>query len=167
MSLSESSAVLIRPPDGLSTEQFRRSAARIRRVAILRTLWYPEIMAPLEASAREWLLNVGVPAKALRRVAVPGSFELPLAVLQESRRTPRPDFVIALGCIVRGDTPHFDFVARAATDGLMRVQLDTRIPVGFGVLTVDSMAQAEARKNKGAEAAQAALFMYLATKRRD
>jgi 6,7-dimethyl-8-ribityllumazine synthase len=95
---------------------------------------------------------------------VPGSFELPLAaqVAAESDF----DAVVALGVIIRGGTPHFEYVCRAATDGLMRVNLDTGVPIGFGLLTCDTEEQAiaraglpESREDKGAEAVHAVLAM--------
>ena len=97
-----------------------------------------------------------------RLVRVPGSFELP--VVAQAALTSGADAVVALGVIIRGGTPHFDFVASAATDGLTRVALDTGKPVGFGVLTLDDEQQGIDRaglpgstEDKGAEAADAAL----------
>lgn len=95
---------------------------------------------------------------------VPGAFELPLAAKYAIAKG--ADAVIALGVVIRGETPHFDFVCDSATDGLTRVQLDSSTPIGFGLLTVDTEAQAIARaglegskEDKGAEAVQAALYM--------
>lgn len=130
----------------------------VKKVIILKTLWYPEIMNALEASAREYLASWGIPADRVETLQVPGSFELPLAATLAIERR-KPSFVIALGCIVKGDTPHFDFVSQASLSGLMEVQLRTKIPVGMGILTVDQIAQAEVRKDKGNEAAQAAHLM--------
>jgi 6,7-dimethyl-8-ribityllumazine synthase len=96
-------------------------------------------------------------------VRVPGSFELPVAA-QEFADDPAVDAVVCLGVIIRGGTPHFEFVASATTDGLTRVALDTRTPVGFGILTTDNEQQALDRaglegsvEDKGAEAAAAAI----------
>lgn len=94
---------------------------------------------------------------------VPGAYELPLAA-QAHAKAGRVDAVIALGCVIRGDTPHFDFVAKAATDGLLRVSLDTGLPVVFGVLTTENLEQAieradPTRANKGGEAADTAVEM--------
>lgn len=95
---------------------------------------------------------------------VPGAFELPLAAQYAINKG--ADAVIALGVVIRGETPHFDFVCDSATEGLTRVQLDNSVPIGFGLLTVDTEAQAIARaglpgskEDKGAEAVQAALHM--------
>ena len=92
---------------------------------------------------------------------VPGSFELP-QIARRVARTGRFDAIVPLGCVIRGDTPHFEYVARAATDGLARLSLEQDVPVVFGVLTCDTVAQAldragGAEGNKGADAATAAL----------
>jgi 6,7-dimethyl-8-ribityllumazine synthase len=94
---------------------------------------------------------------------VPGSFELPLAaeLCLSSPGGKVVDAVIALGCVVKGSTPHFQFVCDSMSQGLMNVSVKHQKPVGFGVLTVDNIEQALARKDKGAEAAQAALAMSL------
>jgi 6,7-dimethyl-8-ribityllumazine synthase len=95
-------------------------------------------------------------------IRVPGSFELPLAV-KRAALTKKYDGIVALGCVMRGETPHFEYISRAVSDGLGRVALETGIPVGFGVLTVDTVQQAMDRSgesgNKGFEAAVAALEM--------
>jgi 6,7-dimethyl-8-ribityllumazine synthase len=96
---------------------------------------------------------------------VPGAFELALAA-QVLARSGSYDAIIALGCIIRGGTPHFEYVSQAATYGLQRVALDTGVPVAFGVLTTEDFAQAEARAggehgNKGFDAAQSAIEMAL------
>ena len=89
---------------------------------------------------------------------VPGAFELPLAAKMLAQ-THRYHGIIALGAVIRGDTPHFDFVAGEAARGLQNVALETGIPVSFGVLTTDTLAQAEARTDKGRDAAMTALEM--------
>jgi 6,7-dimethyl-8-ribityllumazine synthase len=89
---------------------------------------------------------------------VPGAFELPLAAMALAK-TRRYSCVIALGCVVRGETPHFDFIASEAASGLQLAALETGVPVAFGVLTVDVVEQAEARISKGAEAVRTALEM--------
>jgi 6,7-dimethyl-8-ribityllumazine synthase len=87
---------------------------------------------------------------------VPGAFEIPFAA---QALAVSHDAVICLGAVIRGDTPHFDFVAGECASGLMRVQLDTGVPVVFGVLTTDTVAQAEERLDKGFEAAETAIEM--------
>jgi len=89
---------------------------------------------------------------------VPGAFELPIGAMALAK-TRRYSCVIALGCVVRGETAHFEYVAGEAASGLQLAGLETGVPVAFGVLTVDTTEQAEARVDKGAEAARAALEM--------
>ena len=95
-------------------------------------------------------------------IRVPGAFEIPLAVKRAAEST-RYDAIVALGCVLRGDTPHFEYISSAVSQGLQQVALQTGIPVGFGVLTVDTVQQAMDRSgesgNKGAEAALTALEM--------
>jgi 6,7-dimethyl-8-ribityllumazine synthase len=95
-------------------------------------------------------------------IRVPGSFELPLAV-KTAAESDKFDGVVALGCVMRGETPHFEYISSAVSLGLQQVAMETGIPVGFGVLTVDTVEQAMERSgeagNKGAEAALAALGM--------
>ena len=131
------------------------------KVTIVSGLWHTRISEGLLAGAQRVLAASGA---TVALVQVPGSFELPLAskiALEEGA-----DAVVALGVIVRGETPHFDYVAAAATDGLTRVALDTGKPVGFGVLTVDDEQQGldraglpESKEDVGARAAEAALSM--------
>ncbi|MEX1078582.1 MAG: 6,7-dimethyl-8-ribityllumazine synthase [Homoserinimonas sp.] len=128
-------------------------------VTIVAGHWHEVITDGLIAGARRVLEASGAGVTELR---VPGSFELPLvckAALENGA-----DAVVALGVIIRGGTPHFDFVSNAATDGLTRVALDTGKPVGFGVLTLDDEQQGldraglpGSKEDKGAEAASAAL----------
>lgn len=164
MTLSEAELVAQALPDGYSRTQVRDAAVSVRRAVILKTLWYPEILNAMVQSAKDYLISSGVNPAAIEVETVPGSFELPLGVelaCSHATRRPPPDLVVALGCVLRGGTPHFEFVSRSSIDGLMRVQLDRRLPLGMGVLTVDNKEQALERKIKGAEAAQAAFFMYL------
>lgn len=113
----------------------------------------------LEAGAREALVEAGVPEENVRTVTVAGAWELPYAARRAQEEF---DAVVALGCVVRGETPHFDYICRAAADGLMRVQAEGETPVGFGLLTTETEKQGLQRAggkqgNKGAEAAEAAL----------
>jgi 6,7-dimethyl-8-ribityllumazine synthase len=122
-----------------------------------------DIVDVLVAGARQALLANGVAESAIDVIHVPGAFEVPLAA-QRAARSGRFDGIIALAAIVRGGTPHFDYVSAESIGGLGRVALDCDIPVGNGVLTVDSMQQAVDRAggsegNKGAEAAEAAIEM--------
>jgi len=117
----------------------------------------------LVAGAREALLRHGVAGSAIGLVHVPGAFEVPLAA-QRAARSGRFDGIVALGAVVRGGTPHFDYVSAQSIGGLGRVSLDCDIPVGNGILTVDTMQQAVDRAggsegNKGEEAALAVIEM--------
>ena len=96
-------------------------------------------------------------------VWVPGAFEIPLAA-QQFAASGDIDAVVALGAVIRGDTPHFDFVAGECASGLMRVQLDTGVPCVFGVLTTETVDQAEARLDKGMESAEVAIEMAMLSK---
>lgn len=129
------------------------------RVAVVAASWHDEVMNGLMAGAQRALEAHGVTESTL--VRVPGAYELPVVAdaLAESH-----DAVVALGVVIRGGTPHFDYVCNAATDGLTRVALDNGVPVGFGVLTCDTEAQALDRaglegssEDKGWEATAAAL----------
>lgn len=134
------------------------------RVTVVAGLWHTEIAEGLLAGALRALDQVGSTYSVVRVV---GSFELP--VVAKAALDNGADVVVALGVIIRGDTPHFDYVATAATNGLTEVALVTGKPVGFGVLTVDNEAQALDRaglpgssEDKGAEAVEAALHTALA-----
>ncbi len=135
--------------------------SRGRRVAVASAGFYAELATWLEDGARRALDACGVEADARKFVRVPGCFELPLAA-QRLIGTGRYDAIVALGVVVRGETPHFDFVAGQCARGLMDVQLSAGVPIGFGVLTTDTLAQAQqradpARGDKGYEATIAAL----------
>jgi 6,7-dimethyl-8-ribityllumazine synthase len=135
------------------------------RVAIVAAQWHPKVTDALVAGAIRALDDSGVTDYTV--VRVPGSFELPVASLHAAKNG--YDAVIALGVVIRGDTPHFEYVCQAATEGLMQVGVTTGIPVGFGVLTCDNDPQAldraglpDSREDKGYEATQAALSTLLA-----
>lgn len=131
-----------------------------KRFAVLVARFYPDLAGWLEDGARRGLGACGVAPEAIEVFPVPGCFELPLAA-RKLIASGSYDGVVALGVVVRGDTPHFDFVAGECARGIMDVQLTTGIPIGFGVLTTNTLAQAEeradpARGDKGYEAALAA-----------
>ena len=130
------------------------------RVAIVASSWHDQVMDGLIAGAKRALDAYQVEAPEL--VRVPGSFELPVVAKALAERG--YDAVVALGVVIRGGTPHFDYVCHAATDGLSRAALDTGVPVGFGLLTCDNDEQAldragleGSKEDKGYEAAAAAL----------
>ncbi len=138
--------------------------ARELSVAVVAAQWHQTVMDGLLAGAKRALADADV--ESYQVVRAPGSFELP--VVAQGLARPGVDVVVALGVVVRGGTPHFDYVCRAVTDGLTRVALDAGIPVGFGVLTCDTETQALDRagldgshEDKGYEATHAALSTAL------
>ena len=131
------------------------------RVAVIVSRYNELVTRRLLAGARECCAAAGAGDDRVDVVWVAGAFELPVAAAAAAA-TGRYDCVVALGVVVRGETPHFEYVAGEATRGLGRVALEYRMPVGFGLLTVDTLEQALARSggaagNKGHEAAEAAL----------
>jgi 6,7-dimethyl-8-ribityllumazine synthase len=129
------------------------------RVGVVVSRFNEFITEQLARGALEVLEKHGCPHENIRFVKVPGAWELPIAA---RFLAPHCDAIIALGAVVRGDTPHFEYVAGGAADGLSRVSLDTGVPIAFGVLTTDDMQQAMDRAggksgNKGCEAAEVAI----------
>jgi 6,7-dimethyl-8-ribityllumazine synthase len=129
------------------------------RVVVIAASWHDKVMDGLLDGARRALKDAAV--RDVREVRVPGTFELPVTAV---RLAPTADAVVALGVVIRGATPHFEYVCQAATQGLTEVSVRTGVPVGFGVLTCEDEAQALDRaglpgsaEDKGYEAAQAAL----------
>ena len=128
-----------------------------KKFAIVVAEWNEDITESLFEGAHAALLALGVKKSNIIRKNVPGSFELPLACLWMAERK-EIDAVIALGCVIQGDTPHFDYICQAVALGIMEINLKTSKPVAFGVLTTIDKAQALARTggklgNKGEEAA--------------
>jgi 6,7-dimethyl-8-ribityllumazine synthase len=129
------------------------------RIGVLVSRFNEFITEQLAAGALQVLEKHGCKPENITFVKVPGAWELAIAA---KCLTPRCDAVVALGAVIRGETPHFEFVARGAADALSRVSLDTGVPIAFGVLTTDNMQQAMDRAggksgNKGAEAAEVAI----------
>ncbi|MGJ9425074.1 6,7-dimethyl-8-ribityllumazine synthase [Nesterenkonia halotolerans] len=129
------------------------------KVAVVASRWHQEVMDGLIAGSQRFFEQVGVQDVTLLRA--PGSFELPVIA---SHAAARFDAVVALGVVIRGGTPHFEYVCTAATDGLSQVALTSGTPVGFGLLTCDDEAQAldraglpGSKEDKGFESAHAAL----------
>jgi 6,7-dimethyl-8-ribityllumazine synthase len=129
-----------------------------RSVAVVVAKFNGEITTQLLASALAELESIGVGREQITVVPVPGAFELPLAAMALAK-TRRYVCVVALGCVIRGETPHFEYVAAEAASGLQLAALETGIPVAFGVLTVENREQAEARVDRGADAVRTALEM--------
>jgi 6,7-dimethyl-8-ribityllumazine synthase len=137
------------------------------RVAVVAAQWHTEVMDALVANAVKALAGLGIDEPTV--VRVPGCFELPVAAHALARQ--RYDAIVALGVVIRGGTPHFDYVCQAATDGLTTVSVTSGIPVGFGVLTCDNEQQAIDRaglpgsaEDKGREAALSAVATALTIK---
>ncbi|MFT4179222.1 MAG: 6,7-dimethyl-8-ribityllumazine synthase [Thermomonas sp.] len=133
------------------------------RFAIIASRWNPRIVDALVAAARDTFAANGVSEAAIDVIRVPGAWELPMAA-RDVAAAGRHAAIVALGCVVRGDTRHYEQVADGASDGLMRVALDTGVPVMNGVLAVDRFEDAAARAggshgNKGEEAALVAIEM--------
>ena len=129
-----------------------------RRVAIVVSRFNGEITTGLLERALETLAERGVAQSAITVLPVPGAFELPLAAMALARSR-RYACIVALGCVIRGETPHFEYICAEAASGLQLAGLETGVPVSFGVLTCNTREQAEARLDKGAEAARGALEM--------
>src|SRR3954469_7514637 len=144
-------------PDGVAVLEGSPSGAD-RTVGIVVSRFNGEISNQLLESALEALAAAGVAEERVTVMPVPGAFELPIGAMALAK-TRRYSCVIALGCVVRGETAHFDYVAGEAASGLQLAGLETGVPVAFGVLTTDTVEQAEARLDKGAEAARTALEM--------
>jgi 6,7-dimethyl-8-ribityllumazine synthase len=132
------------------------------KVSVLVTSWHEQITNGLLAGAEKALQAAG--NSDYKVIRVPGAFELPLAAQLAIKNG--AEVVIALGVVIQGETPHFDYVCDAATAGLTRVQLDTSVPIGFGLLTVSNEKQAldraglpGSKEDKGAEAVEAAITM--------
>jgi 6,7-dimethyl-8-ribityllumazine synthase len=119
-----------------------------RRVALCVARFYTELASKLEEGARAALDEAGV--TTVESFSVPGAYELPL-VAKYAAESGRFDAVVCLGAVIRGETDHYDYVCTSASDGISRVGLDTGVPCGFGVLTVDTMEQALARVAGGAK----------------
>jgi len=144
-------------PDGVAVLEGSPSGAD-RTVGVVVSRFNGEISNRLLESALEALSAAGVAEDRITVMPVPGAFELPIGAMALAK-TRRYSCVIALGCVLRGETAHFEYVAGEAASGLQLAGLETGVPVAFGVLTVDTSEQAEARVDKGADAARAALEM--------
>jgi 6,7-dimethyl-8-ribityllumazine synthase len=144
-------------PDGVNVLEGSPSGAE-RTVGVVVARFNGEISNRLLESALEALAAAGVEEERITVMPVPGAFELPIGAMALAK-TRRYSCVIALGCVVRGETAHFEYVAGEAASGIQLAGLETGVPVAFGVLTVETADQAEARVERGADAARAALEM--------
>jgi len=129
-----------------------------RAVGVVVARFNGEVTSRLLVRALDELETAGVRREAITVMVVPGAFELPIAATALAK-TRRFACIVALGCVIRGDTPHFDYVASEAASGLQLAALETGVPVAFGVLTLERVDQADPRIDKGAEAVRSALEM--------
>ena len=144
-------------PDGYAVLEGVAEGGR-RAVGVVVSRFNGMVTTQLLDGALAELSSAGVRQEAITIMVVPGAFELPLAATALAK-TRRFACIVALGCVIRGDTPHFDYVSSEAASGLQLAALETGVPVSFGVLTLDRIEQAEARIGKGAEAVRSALEM--------
>jgi 6,7-dimethyl-8-ribityllumazine synthase len=144
-------------PDGYAVLEGVPEGGR-RAVGVVVSRFNGDVTTRLLDRALEELSSAGVRREAITIMVVPGAFELPLAATALAK-TRRFACIVALGCVIRGDTPHFDYVASEAASGLQLAALETGVPVSFGVLTLDRVEQADPRIEKGADAVRSALEM--------
>jgi 6,7-dimethyl-8-ribityllumazine synthase len=144
-------------PDGYAVLEGVAVGGR-RAVGVVVSRFNGSVTSQLLDNALAELAESGVAQEAITIMVVPGAFELPLAATALAK-TRRFACIVALGCVIRGDTPHFDYVSSEAASGLQLAALETGVPVSFGVLTLDRVEQAEPRIGKGAEAVRSALEM--------
>jgi 6,7-dimethyl-8-ribityllumazine synthase len=144
-------------PDGFTILEGTPLGAR-RSVGVVVSRFNGGLTNRLLQTALDTLQEAGVSKESITVMPVPGAFELPLAAMALAK-TRRYACIVALGAIVRGETPHFDYVASECASGLQLAAIETGVPVAFGILTVDDVEQAEARIHKAAEAVRSALEM--------
>ena len=121
-----------------------------KKFLIINANYYQDISSGLLKSAKNLL-----PIKSkIKVINVPGVFEIPVTI---SKNLKKFDAFIALGCVIKGQTPHFDFISQASTEAIMKLSIDSKKPIGNGIITCLNMKQAKARKRKGAEAVNAVL----------
>ncbi len=142
-----------------------RKPSKKQRVAIVVALFNGTVCQNMLKGALKTLKANGYSSSQIQVFEVSGAFEIPL-VAKKVAESKKYAGIIAIGCVIKGDTPHFDYVCKAVTEGCLRVQLDTGCPIAFGVITVNTDAQAKERSsqnkyNKGSEAASALLDTIL------
>ena len=121
-----------------------------KKILIINANYYKEISSGLLSSAK-----YSIPKNyKIKIINVPGVFEIPVSI---SKNIKKFDAFIALGCVIKGETPHFDFISQAATNAIMTLSIEAKKPIGNGIITCFNMKQAKARKRKGAEAAKAVM----------
>ena len=125
-----------------------------KKILIVIADYYKDISKDLLDSAKAVLPK----ANLIKVISVPGVFEIPVTIAKNIRKF---DAFLALGCVIKGETPHFDFISQASTDGIMKLSIENKKPIGNGIITCLNKRQALARKKKGREAAQAVLSVLL------
>ena len=125
-----------------------------KKVLIVNANYYQDISSGLLKSA----LKIISKKNKIKTINVPGVFEIPVTIAKNLKKF---DAFIALGCVIKGQTPHFDFISQASTHAIMKLSIDSKKPIGNGIITCLNMKQAIARKKKGAEAAKAILSVLL------
>lgn len=150
---------------GIDTAQYDASKFENTKIAIVVTGWNKFIVDNLQSGSIAHLTDNGVASDNIEIIECPGAYEIPLTC-QKVAQTKKYDAIITLGAVIRGGTPHFEFVAGECSSGVMRVSLDEGLPIAFGVLTVDDDKQAlersghgENSENKGVESAACVLEM--------
>ena len=121
-----------------------------KKILIVIADYYKDIAMGLLGSAKEVLPK----SSLIKIISVPGVFEIPVTI---SKNINKYDAFLALGCVIKGQTPHFDFISQASTDAIMKLSIDNKKPIGNGIITCKNMRQAIARKKKGREAAKAVI----------
>ena len=121
-----------------------------KKILIINANYYKEISSGLLKSA----MNLIPTNSKIKIINVPGVFEIPITI---SKNLKKFDAFIALGCVIKGETPHFDFISQASTNAIMKLSIDSKKPIGNGIITCLNMNQAKARKKKGSEASKAVL----------
>ncbi len=121
----------------------------MKKVLIVLADYYEDISSSLLKSAKKRLNNF-----SLKVIKVPGVFEIPVTIAKNIKKY---DAFIALGCVIKGETPHFDFISKASTQAIMELSINSKKPIGNGIITCLNMPQAKARKKKGSEAAKAVI----------
>jgi len=152
---------------GIETPDYDQALFADKHIAIVVTRWHRFIVDKLLAGATQYLLAHGVGEEHIEVITCPGAYEIPLTC-QHVAATKKYHAIITLGAVIRGGTPHFEYVAGECASGVMRVSLDTGLPIAFGVLTVDNEQQARERsgygfgaENKGEESAACVMEMLM------
>jgi len=155
LSLQEAESVTANLFLGHDPGKINNYIASLKNILIIKTSWYPEVIDGLEKSALEYLKKVNI--NKFQTIVAPGAYELPLLCSKFSKDT-NVNFIVVLGCVIKGDTPHFDFICQNVISSIQDIQINSAKAIGMGVLTTNNIQQATKRVSKGWEATQAALI---------